>query len=119
MKEASDGVALSFEGDTKVRLIRTLLPPMRNARWSVTVNYVVRVPRGVNVKIGGSKSAERIRVVERERERDRQRLQRHVIMEGVVGASGVEHGQRPDHLRLLAEAGGAAQVQAVNADIDM
>ena len=34
LKEASDDVALSFEGDTKVRLIRTLLPPMRNARWS-------------------------------------------------------------------------------------
>src|SRR3954449_10446783 len=27
MKEASDSVAMSFEGDTKVRLIRTLLPP--------------------------------------------------------------------------------------------
>ena len=54
MKEASDAVAMSFEGDTKVRLIRTLLPPMRNARWAVLVNYVVHVPRGVNVKIGGS-----------------------------------------------------------------
>src|SRR5947199_3035060 len=26
LKEASDSVAMSFEGDTKVRLIRTLLP---------------------------------------------------------------------------------------------
>src|SRR4051794_28085800 len=62
LKEASDAVALSFEGDTKVRLIRTLLPPMRNVRWAVTVNYTIRVSRGVNVKIGGSKSAEHIRV---------------------------------------------------------
>src|SRR3954464_15748902 len=61
MKEASDAVAVSFEGDTKVRLIRTLLPPGRNVRWSAVVNYVVRIPRGLNVKIG-SKSAEHIRV---------------------------------------------------------
>src|SRR3954454_18228884 len=56
LKEASDSVALSFEGDTKVRLFRALLPPLRNARRDVAVNYVVHVPRGVNVKIGGSKS---------------------------------------------------------------
>src|SRR5258708_363837 len=61
MKEASDNIGLSFEGDTKVRLMRTLLPPARNARWTVAVNYVVRLPHSINVKIG-SKLAEHIRV---------------------------------------------------------
>jgi hypothetical protein len=119
LKEASDAVALSFEGDTKVRLIRTLLPPMRNARWTVSVNYVVRVPRGVNVKIGGSKSAEHIRVSNVNGSVTINGFSGTVIMEGVVGASVVnmvngriiyDYTQRPV---------ARAQVQAVNADIDM
>jgi len=87
LKEASDAVALSFEGDTKVRLIRTLLPPMRNARWSVIVNYVIRVPRGVNVKIGGSKSAEHIRVANVNGSVTINGFSGIVMMENVVGAS--------------------------------
>src|SRR3954468_1162708 len=119
LKEASDSVALSFEGDTKVRLLRTLLPPMRNARWNVAVNYVVRVPRGVNVKIGGSKSAEHIRVSNVNGSVTINGFSGTVIMEGVVGASVVnmvngriiyDYNQRPVS---------RAQVQAVNADIDM
>src|SRR3954454_12559454 len=119
LKEASDAVALSFEGDTKVRLIRTLLPPMRNVRWAVTVNYVVRVPRGVNVKIGGSKSAEHIRVANVNGSVTVNGFSGTVIMDGVVGASVVnmvngkiiyEYTQRP-----VAN----AQIQSVNADVDI
>jgi hypothetical protein len=119
LKEASDAVALSFEGDTKVRLIRTLLPPMRNARWSVIVNYVVRVPRGVNVKIGGSKSAEHIKVSNVNGSVTINGFTGIVMMENVVGASVVnmvngriiyDYAQKPV---------ARAQVQAVNADIDM
>src|SRR3954471_10718260 len=119
LKEASDAVALSFEGDTKVRLIRTLLPPMRNVRWAVTVNYVVRVPRGVNVKIGGSKSAEHIRVANVNGSVTVNGFSGTVIMDGVVGASVVnmvngkiiyDYTQRP-----VAN----AQIQSVNADVDI
>jgi hypothetical protein len=119
LKEASEAVALSFEGDTRVRLIRTLLPPMRNVRWSVAVNYVVHVPRSVNVKIGGSKSAEHIRVSNVNGSVTVNGFTGTVIMEGVVGASVVnmvngriiyDYNQKPV---------ARAQVQAVNADIDM
>jgi len=118
MKEASDAVAMSFEGDTKVRLIRTLLPPGRNARWSAAVNYVIRIPRSLNVKIG-SKSAEHIRVSHVNGSVTVNGFSGTLIMEGVVGASAVsmvngriiyDYTQRPV---------ARAQVQAVNADIDM
>jgi DUF4097 and DUF4098 domain-containing protein YvlB len=119
LREAADAVAMSFEGDTKVRLIRTLLPPMRNVRWSVSVNYVVRVPRNLNVKIGGSKSAEHIRVSNVNGTVTVNGFSGTVILEGVVGASVVnmvngriiyDYTQRP-----VAN----AQIQSVNADVDM
>jgi DUF4097 and DUF4098 domain-containing protein YvlB len=118
LKEASDAVALSFEGDTKVRLLRTLLPPMRNVRWAAIVNYVVHVPRSVNVKIG-SKSADHVRVANVNGSVTVNGFSGTVILEGVVGASVVnmvngkiiyDYTQRP-----VAN----AQIQSVNADVDV
>ena len=88
MKEASDAVVVSFEGDMKVRLIRTMMPASRYARWNATVNYVVRVPRSVAVKIG-SKSAEHIRVSHINGSVTVNGFSGTLIMEGVVGASAV------------------------------
>mgnify|MGYP001792246221 CR=1 FL=1 len=119
LKEASDSVALSFEGDTKVRLIRTLLPPMRNVRWSAAVNYVVHVPRGVNVKIGGSKSAEHIRVSNVNGSVTVNGFSGTVIMEGVVGASVVNMVNGRIIYDYTQKPVARAQVQAVNADIDI
>jgi DUF4097 and DUF4098 domain-containing protein YvlB len=119
LKEASDSVALSFEGDTKVRLIRTLLPPMRNVRWSVAVNYFVRVPRALNVKIGGSKSAEHIRVSNVNGSVTINGFAATVIMQGVVGASVVNMVNGRIIYDYTQKPVARAQVQAVNADIDM
>ena len=119
LKDASDNVALSFEGDTKVRLIRTLLPPMRNARWTVMVNYVIHVPRGVNVKIGGSKSAEHIRVANVNGSVTINGFSGVVMMEGVVGASVVNMVNGRIIYDYTQKPVARAQVQAVNADIDM
>jgi DUF4097 and DUF4098 domain-containing protein YvlB len=119
LREAADAVAMSFEGDTKVRLIRTLLPPMRNVHWSVAVNYVVRVPRGVNVKIGGSKSAEHIRVSNVNGSVTVNGFTGTVIMEAVVGASVVNMVNGRIIYDYAQKPAARAQVQAVNADIDM
>lgn len=119
MKDAADNVAVTFEGDTKVRLMRTILPPMRNVHWSVAVNYVVRLPRSVNVKVGGSKVADHIRVSHINGSVTVNGFSGTLIMEGVNGASAVsmvngriifDYTQRP-----VAK----AQVQAVNSDIDV
>jgi DUF4097 and DUF4098 domain-containing protein YvlB len=118
MKEASDAVLVSFEGDTKVRLIRTVMPASRYARWNATVDYVVHVPRSVAVKIG-SKSAGHIRVSQINGSVTVNGFSGTLIMEGVVGASAVsmvngriiyDYADRPIS---------KAQIQAVNADIDV
>jgi DUF4097 and DUF4098 domain-containing protein YvlB len=118
LKEASDAVAISFEGDMKVRLMRTLLPPGHNGRWSVAVNYVVRVPRSVNVKIG-SKMADHIRVAQVNGSVTVNGFNGVMIMEAVVGASAINMVNG----RVIYNFGPGvvpkAQVQTVNADIDM
>ncbi|HXA19447.1 MAG TPA: hypothetical protein VN380_20820 [Thermoanaerobaculia bacterium] len=118
MKEASDNIGLSFEGDPKVRLMRTLLPPGRNARWTVAVNYVVRIPRSVNVKIG-SKLAEHIRVAHVNGSVTVNGFSGTLIMEGVNGASAVNMVNGRIIYDYAQQPVSKAQVQAVNADIDI
>ncbi len=117
-KEAADGVAMSFEGDTKVRLVRTLLPPTRNARWSVAVNYVLRVPRSINVKIG-SKFADHLRVAQINGSVTVNGFAGTLIMEGVIGASAVSMVNGKIIYNYTQRPVSKAQVQAVNADIDI
>ena len=118
MKEASDNIGLAFEGDTKVRLMRTILPPGRNVRWTVAVNYVVRVPRSVNVKIG-SKLAEHIRVSHLNGSVTVNGFSGTLILEGVNGASAVSMVNGRIIYDYTRSPVSKAQVQAVNADIDV
>jgi len=59
--EARSQTQQAVGGDEKVRILRTVVPPGRNARWSSSVSYVVRVPGNINVKIG-TEFSESIRV---------------------------------------------------------
>ena len=118
LKEAADNVAMSFEGDTKVRLIRTLLPPGRNVRWNAAVNYVIRLPRSVNVKIG-SKSADHIRVSHVNGSVTVNGFAGTLILEGVNGASAVSMVNGRVIYDYTQKPVSKAQVQAVNADIDI
>lgn len=61
LKEASEETQLTIDGDQRVRVIRTVLPAVRN-RWSSSVMYSVRIPRTVNVKVA-SHTSQRIRIV--------------------------------------------------------
>jgi DUF4097 and DUF4098 domain-containing protein YvlB len=118
LKEAADGVAISFEGDSKVRLVRTLMPPAHNARWNVTVNYVINIPRGLNVKIG-SKAADHIRIAHVNGSVTVNGFTATLIMEGVVGASAVSMVNGRIIYDYTQKPVSKAQVQAVNADIDI
>lgn len=118
LKEAADAVGISFEGDTKVRLMRTLLPPSRNARWTVAVNYVVRVPRSISVKIG-SKVADHIRVAQMNGSVTVNGFTGILILEAVAGAS-VANMVNGRIIYNYAQAPvSKAQIQTVNADIDV
>ncbi len=116
LKEAADAVAINFEGDSKVRLIRTVMPALRNAH--ATIDYTIRVPKSVALKIG-SKSADHIRVSHITGSVTVNGFAGTLIMEDVSGASALnivngrviyDYQQNP-----IAK----AEVQAVNADIDV
>ncbi|HSY48166.1 MAG TPA: DUF4097 family beta strand repeat-containing protein [Thermoanaerobaculia bacterium] len=118
MKDAADSVGIDFKGDTKALLMWTVFPPAHNARWNVAVNYVVRVPRGVSVKVD-SKLAEHIRVSHLSGGVTINGFAGTVILDDVAGASSIsmvngrivyDYAQRPVS---------KAVVQAVNADIDI
>lgn len=118
MKEAADAVVVSFEGDTKVRLVRTMMPASRSGRWSAAVNYVVRVPRSVAIKIG-SKSAEHIRVSHINGSVTVNGFSATLIMEGVAGASAVSLVNGRIFYDYTEGPISKVQIQAVNADIDI
>src|SRR5204863_1728475 len=63
MKDGRELCVTSFEGDSRVRLVRTMYPEPRDPRWSAVVNYTVRVPRALHVKIGG-RAMDHIRVAQ-------------------------------------------------------
>lgn len=116
LKEASDNVALSFEGDSKVRLIHSLVPALRNAH--ATIDYTIRVPKSVTVKIA-SKSADHIRVAHVTGSVTVNGFAGTVIMEDVIGASilNIVNGRVIYDYQHNPIA--KAEVQAVNADIDV
>ncbi|MFZ2491284.1 MAG: hypothetical protein WA208_07350, partial [Thermoanaerobaculia bacterium] len=61
LEEGRHLTAVGAAGDDNIRVLRTVLPPIRSTRWTSSVSWVVRVPRTVHVRIA-SNSSERIRV---------------------------------------------------------
>lgn len=61
LEEGRDATQISIEGNAATCLVRTVVPAMKSPRWSSTINYTMRVPRWVHIKIA-SKSADHIKV---------------------------------------------------------
>lgn len=118
LKEGLDQTVISFEGDRNVRLIRTILPRVSNEHWSSVVSYQLRVPRTVHVKIA-SKIAGRIRVANISGNVTVTTFSGGVILDGVTGASIVETTNGRVTYIYRSKPTTNAQVQAVNADIDV
>jgi DUF4097 and DUF4098 domain-containing protein YvlB len=60
LREAQENTQVTIAGDQRVRVVRTILPAVRN-RWSSNMLFSIRVPRTVNVKVA-SHTSQRIRV---------------------------------------------------------
>lgn len=88
LKEASEETQLTVGGDSRVRILRTLLPDVRNG-WSSTVNYVVHVPRTVHVKVASSIS-DHIRIVNIAGNVTVKNYNGDIRLENVTGASIIE-----------------------------
>ena len=118
LKEGSEQTVVSFEGDRKVRLIRTILPRVRSDRWTSNVTYTIRVPRTVQVKIA-SRLAGRIRVFNILGNVTVSTFAGAIILDGVSGSSLVETTNGKVVYIYREKPSATAQVQAVNADIDV
>jgi DUF4097 and DUF4098 domain-containing protein YvlB len=118
MKEAADAVVVTYEGDAKYRLVRTLMPAPRGARWSAMVNYVVRVPRGIAVKVS-SKSAEHIRIAHISGSVTVNGFTGTLIMDSVTGPSVTKMVNGRIIYDYTSRPTAKAQIEAVNADIDI
>jgi len=118
LKEGSEQTVVSFEGDRNVRLIRTILPHVHSDKWTSSVSYTLRVPRTVQVKIA-SRISGRIRVANILGNVTVTTFTGAVILDGVVGSSLVETTNGKVFYLYRQKPTATAQVQAVNADIDV
>ncbi|HJT17219.1 MAG TPA: DUF4097 family beta strand repeat-containing protein [Thermoanaerobaculia bacterium] len=118
LKEGFDNTVVSFEGDRNVRLIRTVLPRISSEHWTSSVSYTLRVPRTVHVKIA-SKLANRIRVANIAGNVTVTTFAAGIVLDGVTGASIVETTNGKVLYVYRQKPSTNAQIQAVNADIDI
>src|SRR5712691_1807817 len=51
LDEGREQTQLALLGDARVRLVKTVIPPIHSGKWSSGMKYTVRVPRTVQVKI--------------------------------------------------------------------
>jgi hypothetical protein len=51
LDEGRDATQLALLGDERLRVVRTIVPPIHSGRWTSGMRYIVRVPRTVHVKI--------------------------------------------------------------------
>jgi DUF4097 and DUF4098 domain-containing protein YvlB len=121
MKEGRELTQVLMGGDAKVRVIRTVLPPLREAKWKTVVSYVVRVPRNVHVKIASSGSADHIRVANVAGNVTVKNTNGDIFLEGVTGAAVVDsvngsihfdtNGSKPSATVQLSTVNGHIEVQ--------
>lgn len=90
LEEGDDSTELRIGGDDRTRIINTLHPRGRNPRWSSTVDYVLRVPRAVHLRVKASTTG-RIRVAGVRGNVTIQTFSGLVILDNVIGAARVEN----------------------------
>ncbi len=116
LNEGREQTVVAFEGDRNVRLVRTFLPPVRN--WTSSVSYTIRVPRTIHVRVA-AKLAERIRVANISGNVTVKSFSGTIILDGVTGASIVDTTNGRVTYVYHQKPSAHAQVQAVNADIEI
>ncbi len=80
---------MALGGDSHFRVIKSVFPTVRSTRWSSAINYQIRVPRTVHVKIG-THSSERVHVVNIGGNVFIKNVNGLIILERVAGATVVE-----------------------------
>lgn len=118
LKAGREQTVISFEGDRSVRLIRTLLPAVHTGEWNSSVSYTVRVPRTVHVRVA-AKIAKNIHIVNIRGNVTVKSFTGVITLDGVNGSSIVDTVNGKVVYRYAQRPTTNAQIQAVNADIDV
>lgn len=90
LEEGHEQTELRVGGDDRLRIVNTVHPRGRNPRWSSTVDYVLRVPRAVHVRVKASTSA-RIRVAYVRGNVNVTTFSGQVVLDNIAGAATVEN----------------------------
>jgi DUF4097 and DUF4098 domain-containing protein YvlB len=118
VNEGREQIIIGVEGDPSVRLIRTIVPPMRSERWSSSVSYTLRVPRTVHVKVA-TKVADQIRISNIRGNVTVKAFAGTIVLDGVSGASIIDTTNGRVIYLYHQKPVAHAQIQAVNADIEI
>lgn len=90
LEEGDDQTELRVGGDDRTRVVNTINPLGRNPRWTSTVDYVLRVPRAIHIRVKSSVTG-RIRVAGVRGNVTIQTFSGTVILDNVIGAARVEN----------------------------
>ncbi len=118
LREGREAVAISYEGDNNVRLIRTVLPQMRSNRWNASVAYTIRVPHSLHIKIA-TKTADHVRISNILGNVTINAFSGTIILDSVMGASSVSTVNGRVVYNFNSRPLSHVQVQAINADIEI
>jgi hypothetical protein len=118
LRDAKAAIVFSFEGDQRVRVIKTRFPAPHDPHWVAVCNYYVRVPRSVNVKVA-TRAMDHVRLMQLAGSVTVNAFSGTIILSNVTGPSAIDsvngrviydYAQRPT---------ADAHVQVINADVDM
>ncbi len=115
LDDARENCVISWEGDDKVRLVRTLVRPVLNGRC--TVEYTVQLPRSSDVKIAAR--AGDVRVRNMNGSVTVKSFTGTVLLSGVTGASAIDIVNGHVVYDFLRNPISNAQAVVVNGDIDV
>lgn len=118
LREGRASVAIAYEGDNNVRLIRTVIPQIRSSRWAASIAYTIKVPHSLHIKIA-TKSADHIRVTNVLGNVTINAFSGTIILDSVMGASSVSTVNGRVVYNFNTRPMSHAQVQAINADIEI
>lgn len=118
LDEGRDQTQLALLGDTRLRRIRTMVPPIHSSRWTSAMRYVVRLPRTVHVNVTSS-SAGRIRVMDMRGNVYVKCFNGAVVLERLTGSSTVDSAN--SNIVFIAPERGLADTQlaSVNGNIEV
>lgn len=118
LKEGREQTQIVMEGDTKTRVIRTVVTGTHESKWKSNVAYVIRVPRASQVHVKGS-MGEHIKVSNIASTVTVKNTNGDITLEGVGGAVTVDSANGDIHFLSDAKISQPVQLTTINGGIEV